>query len=492
MAQLSAHYATMINKDFICVPFNMLPAEKQGDRTFFSAPVENQRKKIRQLIIGKTDEEIFNSEDAMKLIRDLGSDLNINAFALNWKYEDGTLNQDLEEANYFMKRVVDRLSITTANTDPTTIPIFLTSTQFAPEDYGKCAQTFMKRMGIQPCQQTLFVLRNVVMSPFPTQMDFLDKLMEDLEEVIKDEVEICRKRNTPGRRKIQFLVQGSPDASEVFLVFQASFHSVTRRQQVILSAALDEDLRAFYQDLLKDGRDIPVMLESDKKLFIEEVVDNIGKSASNELSFRMFEKGTRKYHHKEGTVHLKSVVKSRPLNSPYRDSEYSSEFMPFYLYGTEKEVHISHMLVKAPNICLSASNVKFQPSLSEISHPKTISELLAGGLILGLSEIPEDSMQPFVEKNKDLADKFFFDHNKKFSVKIWADPKAAGDAGPNLLKGLGDPLYDGEITLGENVFVDVEGPNEDKHHDTKPASDTWQRKLDEIGSMLDGSHIHKC
>ncbi|KAM5346129.1 hypothetical protein ACJ41O_009134 [Fusarium nematophilum] len=491
-ARLSAHYATMINDDFICVPFNMLPAEKHGDRHFHSAPVENQRKKIRKLIIGKKDDDIFNSEDAMKLIRDLGSDLNINAFALNWKYKDGTLNEDLEEANYFMKRVVDRLSITNANTDPTTIPIFLTSTQFAYEDYGKCAATFMKRMGIQPCRQTLFVVRNVVMSPFPTRMDFIGELMGDLEEVIREEVEVCRKRNTPGKRRVQFLVQGSPDGSEVFLVFQASFHGVTRRQQIILSATLDNDLRKFYQELLKDGRDITVMVESDDKLYIEEVVKNIGTADPDGISVCMFEKGTRKYHHMEGTMHLKSVVKSRPLNSAHRDSEYPSEFMPFYLYGTQQETHISHMLVKAPNISLSASNVKFEPSLSEISYPKPISGLLAGGLILGLSEIPEDSMQPFAEKNKDIPEDFFFSHHKKFNAKVWEDPKGAGEVGPGLLKGLGDPLYDGEVTLGENVFVDVEGPNEDKHKDTKPASDSWQRKLDEIGSMLDGTHISKC
>ena len=76
----------------------------------------------------------------------LAAVLSLNAFALNWKDEKGNLNTDLEEANYFMKKIVDKLSVTSANTDPTTIPIFLTSTQFSHDDYGDCAKKFMERI----------------------------------------------------------------------------------------------------------------------------------------------------------------------------------------------------------------------------------------------------------------------------------------------------------------------------------------------------------
>lgn len=188
----------------------------------------------------------------------------------------------------------------------------------------------------------------------------------------------------------------------------------------------------------------------------------------------------------QGTVNLKSVVKSRPLNSPYRDSDYPSKFMPFYLYGTDREMHITHVLVKSPNICLSAGNVKFETSL-----PSAVTNLLKEGLILGLTDNPENSMQPFPTKNKNLGDKFFFSPNKKFNVRVWKDPKGASAAGPGLVDGLGDDyIYEGQMTLGENVFVDAEGPNEDKHFEKKPVSDSWQKKLDEIGSMLDGTHVH--
>ncbi|EWZ40549.1 hypothetical protein FOXYS1_14235 [Fusarium oxysporum] len=485
-ARLSAHYATMINDDFICVPFNMLAAENNGSRGFLSKPVEKQRDKIRDLIIGKKDKDIFASKEAMKIIRDLGSDTNINCFALNWKDNDGNLNTDLEEANYLMKRVVDRLSITSANTDPTEIPIFLTSTQFLHEDYGSCAHKFMERMGVGKSNQSLFVIRNVVMSPFPTRQNFIDKLMREFEEVIRDEVDKVRKRNDPSQKKVQFLVQGTPGSSEVFLSFQASFHSATRRQQIILSATLDSTLRDFHKELTGGNQDSIVMLESTEKVFIEDVVEVLGS-----LDVIMYEKGTKKYHQRDGTITLNSVVKSRPLNSIHREIDYPTDFMPFYLYGNEKEIHCSHMLVKSPNISLAANNITFNPSLStEINHRQSVAELLAEGMILGLSEIPEDSMQPFAERNQDLAEEFFFRQGQKFKIKIWKDPKDATAHGPGLLDDLGRHLYEGEMTLGENVFVDAEGPNEDKLKDRKVESDSWQRKLDEVGSLLDGTHVN--
>ncbi|KAK6713596.1 hypothetical protein SNK04_004560 [Fusarium graminearum] len=498
-ARISAHYATMDNEYFMCIPFNMLPSENHGNKKFLSTSVMNERKKIRDLIIGKTDTEIFESKEAMKIIRDLGSDTNINCFTFNWKDKDGILNTDLEEANYLMKRVVDRLSITSPNTDPSTIPIYLTSTQFLPEDYGKCAHKFMERMGVHKSDQSLFVIRNVVMSPFPTKKDFISTIMHDLENVVIEEVKKCRERNDPGAKKLQFLVQGSPNAPEVYLVFQASFHSVTRRQQVILSAELDGALTKFYQKSLEDSHDTVLMLETTDELFVVDVISGIPDGT--QLTVTLYENGLqyvslpsfrsvltifRDYEKAQGVITLKSMIKSRPLNSINRDIDYPDEFMPFYLYGSEDELHITHALVKSPNISLSASNVTFTPPL-----PSSVTGNLSQGLILGLVEIPEASMQPFAERNKDLGEDFFFSSKKEFKVSVWKDPKASDAEGPDLLKDLDDELYEGKMTLGENVFVDAEGPNEDQLKDIKVESDAWQRKLDEIGSVLDGTHTCK-
>lgn len=185
-----------------------------------------------------------------------------------------------------------------------------------------------------------------------------------------------------------------------------------------------------------------------------------------------------------GTVSLKSVVKSRPLNSANRDSEYPAEFMPFYLYGTETEKHISHMLVRAPNITLSASNVTFDKDLNVEGRG-----LLRAGLILTLSEIPEASKQPF-PMGKPLPDPFFFGKGEEFKVDIWKDPKPPRSEGPGLLDRLGVPLHSCTMTLGKHVVVDADEPNKDRFSRIDVDSESWQKELDAIGNILSGSGSH--
>jgi hypothetical protein len=182
---------------FICVPLNELPSERAEDST--PEKVEAEKTRIRKDIIEKSNAEIvkedqFRPQDqkAMKLMRELGSDLNINAFACNFRYSDGHLNEDVEEANYLMQRVVEALSVDSPNDDPTKIPLFLTSTEFSDELYGNCKKHFMKRLGLEDSTQDLMVLRNVVMSPFPTEGNFISHLADIFYKTVKEETEVRR------------------------------------------------------------------------------------------------------------------------------------------------------------------------------------------------------------------------------------------------------------------------------------------------------------
>ena len=251
--KLSVRYAVQADfrpqnrKKFICVPFNRLPLEREG-YAFDSKEVEANRDQIRDLILGKGNEKLMESSAAMALLRQLGSDTNINGFALNFYLDkDNTqLNTEIEEANYLMKRVVDRLSITTADTDPSKIPVFLTSTKFEPKLYGKCAKTFMKRLGLSVVDEDLFVLRNVAMSPFPTKHYFIGKLWDEFEKEVNEQVDQVRIRNDPSAHKAQFLLQGTQPTEKTFLVLQTSFHTATLRQQLIVSANLEDKLQKSY------------------------------------------------------------------------------------------------------------------------------------------------------------------------------------------------------------------------------------------------------
>jgi len=61
---------------------------------------------------------------------------------------------------------------------------------FEKELYGTCAENYKARVGVQG-PKDLFVLRNVVMSPFPTDGNFIKTLAEKFKEVAAEEVEVC-------------------------------------------------------------------------------------------------------------------------------------------------------------------------------------------------------------------------------------------------------------------------------------------------------------
>lgn len=172
---------------FIVVPFNRLPSEieKPGD----AQAINDDKQFIRERILNVSNADLVNDEEAMTFLNKLGSDLNINAFACNFRYSDGTVNKDVEEANLLNRRIYDRLSVTSPDKDPLSVPFYLTSTTFTEADYGDCAREFKKRLGLEGSQD-LLVLRNVVQSPFTTTHGFLRELTDVFQTVLNEEVEV--------------------------------------------------------------------------------------------------------------------------------------------------------------------------------------------------------------------------------------------------------------------------------------------------------------
>ena len=181
-------------------------------------------------------------------------------------------------------------------------------------------------------------------------------------------------------------------------------------------------------------------------------------------------------------VTVTRVIKSRPLNSANRDPEYPRHYMPFYLYGTAKQKHVSHMLLKAPNAALSANDVLLDRDLSAV-----VDEHLSEGLILTLTDFREVTMQPFPTTNAAIDPAtFFFRKGRKYGVKVYRDPNSASAAGPGLLEYLGSPIGQGTMELRDDVHVDVEGPNKDPFDHAPEPMEPWERELDQIEAVLNG------
>ena len=156
-------------------------------------------------------------------------------------------------------------------------------------------------------------------------------------------------------------------------------------------------------------------------------------------------------------TNITRIIKNRSLSSRNRDANYPNTLMPFYLYGTGTQRHISHVLLKSPDIELSAGNVKLELD-AEIDDGE-----LSKGAILCFTHVHEAPMQPFSIRKGRLPRGFFFRSGQKFQVKVWRDLKKAEEPGPRLLpdtlKAMGPELAAGTIELRDDV--DSEGVNKD-------------------------------
>ena len=179
-------------------------------------------------------------------------------------------------------------------------------------------------------------------------------------------------------------------------------------------------------------------------------------------------------------VTIDEVLQHHPLNSQYRDDNYPSGHMPFYIYGSKEEVHIDHILVRSPNIQLSAEKVKLELD-REISGDQ-----LSKGAILYASGIQEEAMQPFLPTVDLLKNgSFFFRPAQRIPVTIYENKNDSSATGPGLAD-VGDatPITKGTMVLGEGVYVDSEKLNKDMFK--KPGKFArWKAEFDKIGQELD-------
>ncbi|KAK0744747.1 pyridoxal phosphate-dependent transferase [Apiosordaria backusii] len=494
---------------FICTPFNALPSESSSD----AKEIEREKQRIRDEILAKSNIEIIandsvitnQADKTITLLRALGSDLNINAFALNWRYPDGCLNTDVEEANYLMERVVSRLSVDHPDDNPTSIPLYLTSTEFAYKDYGDCATNFKRRLGLDTSttHEKLMVLRNVVMSRLAT-MDgdhgrFINMLGETFKEVVEKEVKVCQARNDDSPDYHSFWIRGRGTAKTVYLSYRPMFHLAKHRRQIILEAefASEEGKRA-YSLLEGNTGDDEIILQTSNKIDLDSLLlagtpkttllGNLTTSSNGTILPRT-------------PLNILSILKNRPLNTSSHDDTYPSGFCPFYLYGiptssssssppstpgASQLLFVDHILTKSPNIFLSAAIDNL--TLDNGQQPIAFTSAVSKGAILTLEGVHEAALQPF-PVDEPLPGNFFFKPGREFRVNIWGDSRGPVGSARGLLKEIRktEPLTRGTITLREEgMVVDVEKINRDPWKETEEERvSLWRERFGRIGKEMD-------
>ncbi|KAL1733770.1 hypothetical protein EV714DRAFT_245990 [Schizophyllum commune] len=445
--RFSAHWAAMSDDktEFIVVPFNKFVREAEGD-----AAILEEKAFIRDNILGQSNQAIVQNKDALDEICGLGSDLNINAFACNFRIGN-EINTDVAEANYLNSRIFDILSLTKVWELPETIPMFLSATTFAHADYGECADAYKRRLGLETdSEQDLFVLRNVCMSPFQAAGDFVQELAKIFQETLEKEVQVVVKRNTVSPQIHEFTMQGT---EQLYLTYRPLFNHANGRQQVILRVGeMPSDAWEKYKAAVAKFPGSTYTLRTSSAIKMSEV---LRACSCGERSFTADISGPEL--DLQGVDLSKiEIVKQRALNSAYYEKAYPKTTTPFYVYGSPTEAHADHMLLRAPNAQISSAHVKL--ALGSVLS----AEQLARGVIAHV-EVPEQALQPLAEQHP-------FSPGAKLRVTITEDAFDATAHGPRLAEG-GAQLATGTLTFGRAVYTDVKQLNTQDFEEDKRAAD---------------------
>ncbi|KAG6354646.1 hypothetical protein INS49_004664 [Diaporthe citri] len=426
--QLYCYWATLTapDSDLIVVPLIRLPTEKEGKD---QKQIEEQKDYIRKQILGVSNEELTKDEKALELLKKLGGDLMINAFACNFRI-DGKPNTNVVEANYLNERIFKRLSVTSVDDVVTERPLFLTQSSFGEKEYGSCLQHYKRRLQLDDgsgrgAHGDLKFLVNVTMSPWPTDSPFLSALAESFREIAEEEVKRCIQRNTVTPSIHGFVMQG---IEKLFLVHLPMFNMANHRWQLVLTADLPATARDQYHKLRSENPTKVYTVANTAPRVLGSILEP-GASVHFELT------------------NVRAVVReSMALDN--LDAAYPDR-MPFYLYGSGGERHVEHVLKTSPNAQLNSDcvSVAVRPELTE--------EQLSKGVVAVFETVFEKAMQP-LPGQLDTAQipGLSFEPGAKHRVSVYnslADSRS----------GTAQPIARGEITLGKTVYADWEEVNKD-------------------------------
>jgi glutamate/tyrosine decarboxylase-like PLP-dependent enzyme len=176
--RLYARLVSMAFRFVAVVPVPRLPAERNGE------DATAQLQFIRERIDRRSNEEILADPEALSLLRELGPDQNILAFAFNFRDLKGRLNTDLTRANRLNRRLYEVLSIKPGE-DISGCRLMLSTTDLASRDYGnEFIQDYKQRLGVGDSPGDIItVLRSTVMDPWLTESakgSFLEIIEEEL------------------------------------------------------------------------------------------------------------------------------------------------------------------------------------------------------------------------------------------------------------------------------------------------------------------------
>ena len=188
--------ATMAQPDdpfsVICLP--RTPGEKAGDADLIKAEYQMFRD-LHHLDNAAFVEE-RKKEKVRDLIKDVGPDMTVLAYALNFQRADGTPNTDLAAMNDFNEQIFKRFSVEVVAVEDEVpqVDLLVTSTSLQPAFYGEAfIRAFCGRAGVVPSGAAPRVLISTMMDPWVSDTsggnlipDLIDTFRENVLDVYRE------------------------------------------------------------------------------------------------------------------------------------------------------------------------------------------------------------------------------------------------------------------------------------------------------------------
>jgi len=164
-----------------CIP-------KSGGIEGFDSP-SDMIKFIRAHIIGKSNTEIARNPRALLLLREVGADVLMNCFTLNYKPKDSSgFNKDIVKMNDFNNAVFEKFSLTGDGRNIKDLKYILMMNTLASNEYGSALNTMTTKLGItaKPENYKCNVLVNTILQPWPNDPKFVNQVMKDFARGVND------------------------------------------------------------------------------------------------------------------------------------------------------------------------------------------------------------------------------------------------------------------------------------------------------------------
>ena len=352
------------------------------------------------------------------------------------------------EANYLNTCIYQRLSVSDAKKDISTVPILLTSTSLAQSAYQDCLHHFKKRLGLKG-DQDLYVLINVTMSPWPTTGDFIGALANDFRAAAEEEMLAAVYRNVQFPHFHGFVMQGVDNVCGVHLPM---FNMENHRTQLIISCDMPSEVLDLYRQ--RKAADPNMFFTFGNKAPME-LLKLIYDGASFEATVQEGFPSDNKPISDSVLISNVKILLQRSLHSQDLSPTYPDK-MVFYAYGRGLELHMDHLLNVSPNIQLNSERIR----IIKTNSPTSASDIIVReGAWLRLSQVYESAMQPLTMEATDPKTSFNrpglpFIPGSVFHFEGFDSESAALDSEST-------PIVTGTLVLGPSVFADTTMLNAD-------------------------------